>query len=110
MNHADADARLADIDVADLLVDQLFRDGLLRVALEFGRGNITAGTHDAGRLWIGRIDPDLLLRQRRSADQKTEERRKHQRSAFHVHLAVGAAWLPRTGRLAKFFGPRRKQG
>ena len=36
MDHADADARLADIDVADLLVQQLFGERLLRVGLQLG--------------------------------------------------------------------------
>ena len=36
MNHADTYARFPDVDVAHLLIDQLFRDGFLRVALELG--------------------------------------------------------------------------
>jgi hypothetical protein len=42
MDHADADPRLADIDVAHLLVDQPFRDRLLRIALKLGRRNMGA--------------------------------------------------------------------
>ena len=43
MHHADADMRLADVDIAHLLVEQFFRDGLFRITFEFGGRDIGAG-------------------------------------------------------------------
>jgi hypothetical protein len=86
MDHADADPRLADIDVAHLLVDQPFRDRLLRIALKLGRRNMGARTHGAGRLRIGRIDADGFLGDDRRADRKAEGRKAQKHSLHYVLL------------------------
>ena len=104
MDHADADMRLADDDIADLLVEQLFRQRLFRIAFEFGCRNIGAGAHDAGRLRVGRIDPDRILRQRRRAEHQAQDCRKAPGNAHHDHLAVVSGMHARTARFAKFPG------
>jgi hypothetical protein len=70
VDHADADMRLADIDIPHLLVEQLFRKRLLGVALEFAQGNVGPGAHDAGRLGVGGIHPGGILGQYRLASTR----------------------------------------
>ena len=65
MDHADADVRLADVYIPDLLIDQFLRDGLLGIIFKFGCWNIGAGAHGAGRLRVGGVDPQLFLSGRR---------------------------------------------
>src|ERR1700735_1814430 len=86
MDHADADPRFPDIDVAHLLIDQLLSDGLLRVALKLGRRNIGPRTHDAGRLRIGRIDADPLLGKDRRAGRKAYSGRNGQKRSVQEYL------------------------
>jgi hypothetical protein len=52
MDDADADVRLADVDVARLLVDQVLGDRLRRVRLDLRSRDLGAGTHLARRLRI----------------------------------------------------------
>src|ERR1700744_4107854 len=95
MDHANTDPRLADVDVAKLLIDQLLRDGLLRVAIELGRRDMDPRTHGAGRLWIGRIDADRFLGDRRRPHRKAQSGTKPPKNAFHDDLPFPgrhAAW------------------
>jgi hypothetical protein len=70
MDHADADMRLADIDIPHLLVEQLLRKRFFRVALKLACGHVGPRAHDAGRLGIGGIHPGGILGQRRLTHYK----------------------------------------
>src|ERR1700722_1144066 len=99
MDHADADPRLADVDVAHLLVDQLLGDGFLGIALKLAGRNIGPRTHDAGRLRVGRIDANRLLGDNSRADRKAQSGHKAQSHSLHYGLPP----LPFLARHARTF-------
>jgi hypothetical protein len=62
MHPANADTGLADVDIADLLVEQLFIPRLLGIGVDLGSRDIGPRTHRAGRLRIGGVNFWLLVR------------------------------------------------
>src|SRR5215208_3172055 len=76
MHHADADVRLADLDIAYLLIQELFFEGLLCVRLQFGERDVIAGAHVARRLRIGWIDLGLCDNDHGHEGHETE-RKQH---------------------------------
>src|SRR5262245_18953512 len=56
MHHADADVRLADVDVPDLLIYQLLLNRFLRVGLQLTERDVGSRAHVACRLRVGGVD------------------------------------------------------
>src|SRR6266576_849960 len=84
-----------------LLVDQFLGKCLPRIAFKFCHWNISPRTHGAGRLGIGRIDPNRILRPGRRAEREEKDRRKAPGERFHDRLAVCEPMHARTSRRAK---------
>src|SRR5262245_57251643 len=85
MHHADADVRLADLDVAHLLIGELLGDRFLRVRLQLAQRNVGPGTHVARRLRIGGVD----LRLREEAADGEQSPRESDQNAFHSDPPAG---------------------
>src|ERR1700744_5527510 len=84
MHPADPDMGLADVDIADLLVEQLFVQRLLGVSVDLGGRDISPRTHRAGRLGIGGVIFWWLVGLR--AHRKPEQRRKTPDQPLHRYL------------------------
>src|SRR4029434_6708440 len=91
MHHADADVRLADLDVPHLLIAQLLIDRLLRVGLKLAERDVIARAHVALGLRIGGVDLGL----RDQAGDAAGDARQSKKNLFHDRLSPPAEWARR---------------
>src|SRR6185503_2227943 len=84
MHHPDADVRLADLDVAHLLIEEVLGESLLRVRLQLAERDVVSRAHVAGRLRVSRVD----LRLRDEPDDGEHRAGTSNQNALHDVLTV----------------------